>query len=84
MAKMTTRQRRRKLEQCGAGCFGDAHGPKAKRAGHPRYPVCGRGCDPDCKSVKDAYMRASQQHERKIAKKMKALGRRMGCDWAEG
>ncbi len=83
MPRLTTRQRRAKLKACGRGCFGDADGPKARRAGHPRYPICGSGCSPTCTLVKRAYMRAAQQHEPGIRGAMKALGQRMGCPWAK-
>lgn len=83
MSKMTTRQRRRKLEQCGATAFGDATGPKARRAGRPRYPLVKQGCEFSCQAAVDAWKRARQQHERKIAKRIKAAAKRHGCDWTE-
>lgn len=83
MPKMTTRQRRRKIQQCGAGCFLDCCSTKARKAGHPRYPICERGCEPDCSSVLKAYRRAAQQHERKLKQKAKAIGKRIGCAWAK-
>ncbi len=85
MARMTTRQRRRKLEQCGAAVFGDANGPKARRAGRPRYPLTkvGEGCELSCQAMHDAWKRARTQHENRIAKRIKAKAKRHGCDWPE-
>jgi hypothetical protein len=82
MSGLTTKQRRRKLEECGAGAFGDAHGPKAMKAGRPRYPLVKQGCDLSCKAAHDAFKRARQQHERKIAKRILARAKRRGCPWA--
>jgi len=84
MARMTTKQRRRKFDECGAGAFGDATGPKAKKAGRPRYPLTkvGGGCEPDCSSMLLAFRRARQQHESKIAKRIKRKARTRGCRWA--
>lgn len=84
MSKMTTKQRRRKLETCGKACFLGCCDRKAKKAGHPRYPVCAHGCEPDCKSAHSAFIRAASRHERKIKAKAVALGKRLGCRWAEG
>ncbi len=84
MSKMTTRQRRRKLETCGRNAFLDPDGPKAKRAGHPRYPIAKVGsCTPDRKSLTDAYRRARQQHEWAIAEKAQRIAARYGWDIGE-
>lgn len=85
MSKMTTRQRNKKLENCGKAAFGDCCGPKAKKAGHPRYPLTkvGQGCDLSCQAAHDAWKRARQQHEPKIAKKIRAAAARNGCRWAK-
>jgi len=85
MARMTTKQRRRKFDECGAGAFGDATGPKAKKAGRPRYPLTkvGGGCGVNCKAAHDAFKRARQQHENKIAKRIKAKAKHNGCPWAQ-
>jgi len=83
MSKMTTKARRRKLEECGTGAFGDASGPKARKAGRPRYPLVKGGCELSCKAAKDAFRRARQQHENKIAKRIRDRAKRHGCPWAE-
>lgn len=82
MPRPTTKQRRRKLSKCGPGCFGDPQSRKAKKAGRPRYPICRRGCDVSCKEAHSKWARARQQHERKVAKRIKALAARAGCRWA--
>lgn len=84
MSKMTTKQRWRKLEDCGKSAFGDCCGRKAKKAGHPRYPLTKPGsCDHNCKAMHNAFKRAAQQHERKIKAKIVRLAKQAGCRWAE-
>lgn len=84
MSRMTTKQRRRRLSKCGPGAFGDPNGPKARKAGRPRYPLVKRGCEVSCKAAHDAFKRARQQHENKIAKRIKNKAKRHGCPWAQG
>lgn len=86
MPKMTTRQRRRKLEACGKESFGDCCSPKARRAGHPRYPLVdpGGGCEPTPKATHQAWKRARQQHEYGIARHILNVAKRRGFKWAEG
>lgn len=83
MPRLSTRQRRRKLTACGPQCFGDPSGPKARRAGRPRYPICGSGCDVSCKEAHKAWARARQQHERKVAERIRNAARRAGCRWTK-
>ncbi len=82
MPKLTTKQRRRKLASCGPQCFGDPSGPKAKKAGRPRYPICGSGCDVSCKEAHKAWARARQQHERKVSGRILRAAKLAGCRWA--
>ena len=82
MSTMTTKQRRSILGRCGKAAFGDCCGPKARRAGHPRYPLTKGGCELSCKAAHDAWKRARQQHERKVAKKILDAAKRHGCGWA--
>lgn len=84
MPRYTTRERRRILAEHGPGCFADPYGPKAKRAGRPRYPLCNLKGRRTCQKVKKAYMRAAQQHEAALRDRLRETGRRMGCPWAMG
>jgi len=81
---MTTKQRIRHRERCGKQAFGDCCSAKAARAGHPRYPLTKPGtCRRDCRSVHDAFKRARQQHENRLAAEFRAIAERMGCLWAK-
>jgi hypothetical protein len=77
--KLTT-ARRRKLYQCGKGCFL----VPGREGDRPRYPICPTGsCTPTCQGTLAAYKRARQQHAQAVARKAVAKGKRMGCGWAK-
>lgn len=65
-------QRRAQRRRCGDKCFGDPRGL--------RFPVCKRGsCTPDCKSIKDAFMRAQLNRDSAMKRILRNKARANGC-----
>lgn len=64
----TTAQRRKMPKRC----FAD---PKNKK-----YPMCpARSKKPTCQGAAAAYARARQQHKPAVAKRARAMQRKLGC-----
>ena len=68
-AKAPTTKQRRSMPKT---CFAD---PRNKK-----YPMCpARKAKPTCQGAAAAYARARQQHKPSIAKRARAVQRRLGC-----
>ncbi len=79
--KRTTR-RREQLERCGPVCYLEPG--TGERGSRPKYPVCSKNsCEPTCGGTQAAFNRARMQRNKKVERKAKRLGRKLGCRWAK-
>jgi hypothetical protein len=85
-------QRRKVYSKCGAKAF---LLPNTKKHGDSKYPIVPKKgtCEPDCRGIEAAKMRASQQLSRRLSKRERKqmrklivrannMGRRARCRWA--
>ena len=70
-----TRSKRKSMKsRCGSTCF--------LKPSELKYPICSRGCSPDCRGLLAAYRRARQSNRApSVARRALSIARRKRCSW---